>query len=173
MTDQFDTESIESEGLRAHVKKLEADAAAAKAATEKAQALERELAFERAGIPSEGAGTYFRKGYEGEMDHAAIRQAAIEAGIVQTAAPAQPQADPVAHQQMSQLVQTGEPPAPLNVDAELEKAAAEGPEAFEQKIDQLGLRGTYDDVTHAEAMPWAQAEEVGMNLPPNMVPGSS
>ena len=43
---------------------------------------EREAAFIRAGIPEDGAGKYFIKGYDGPDDPDSIRQAAIEAGII-------------------------------------------------------------------------------------------
>ena len=44
--------------------------------------LEREKAFLKAGIPEDGAGKYFIKGYDGPDDPDSIRQAAIEAGII-------------------------------------------------------------------------------------------
>ena len=45
---------------------------------------EREAAFIRAGIPEDGAGKYFIKGYDGPDDPDSIRQAAIEAGIIKS-----------------------------------------------------------------------------------------
>lgn len=51
-------------------------------------ALRKELAFVKAGIPMEDPKmSYFVKGYEGELDPSAIKQAAIEAGFI--AAPTQ------------------------------------------------------------------------------------
>lgn len=42
----------------------------------------RELEFFKAGIPDTAATRYFRKGYEGDLDVAAIRAAAAEAGFI-------------------------------------------------------------------------------------------
>lgn len=42
----------------------------------------RELEFFRAGIPDTPATRYFRRGYEGDLDVAAIRAAAAEAGFI-------------------------------------------------------------------------------------------
>lgn len=74
----------------------------------KAAAYERTLAFVRAGIDPEvqGPASYFVKGYEGDLDPAKIKEAAIAAGFMQ-AAPADPaeqeaqqrQADALAAQQ--------------------------------------------------------------------------
>lgn len=57
--------------------------------------LRRELAFAKAGIPmNDPKMNYFVKGYEGDLDPEAIREAAEEAGFLQlqAAAPQQPQA---------------------------------------------------------------------------------
>lgn len=43
----------------------------------------RELEFFKAGIPDTVATRYFRKGYDGELDVAAIRAAAAEAGFIE------------------------------------------------------------------------------------------
>lgn len=58
--------------------------------------LKRELAFTKAGIPMEDPKMgYFMKGYEGDLDPSAIKQAAIDAGFI---APPQQQQDPVVDQ---------------------------------------------------------------------------
>ncbi len=58
--------------------------------------MKRELAFTRAGIPMDDPKIgYFVKGYEGDLEPDAIKQAAVEAGFI--AAPQQP-ADPVLDQ---------------------------------------------------------------------------
>jgi tRNA(Glu) U13 pseudouridine synthase TruD len=58
--------------------------------------LRRELAFAKAGLPLDDPKmNYFIKGYDGEMDAEAIREAAEEAGFLQTqAAPQVQQAQP-------------------------------------------------------------------------------
>lgn len=43
----------------------------------------RELEFFKAGIPDTPATRYFRKGYDGDLDVAAIRAAAAEAGFIE------------------------------------------------------------------------------------------
>ena len=56
--------------------------------------LKRKVAFAEAGISTDDPKMrYFIKGYEGEMTAEAIRQAALEAGFIQTEQPQQ-QADP-------------------------------------------------------------------------------
>lgn len=62
----------------------EAEKIAKEAAEAKAQlvALQREVAFTKAGIPETGAGALLRKAYEGEITPEAIRQAAAEYQII-------------------------------------------------------------------------------------------
>ena len=62
----------------------EAEKIAKEAAEAKAQlvALQREVAFTKAGIPETGAGALLRKAYDGEVSPEAIRQAAMEYNIV-------------------------------------------------------------------------------------------
>lgn len=49
----------------------------------------RELEFFKAGIPDTPATRYFRKGYDGDLDVAAIRKAAAEAGFIEVEEDAQ------------------------------------------------------------------------------------
>lgn len=59
--------------------------------------LKRRLAFTEAGIPlNDPKMNYFVKGYEGEMSAEAIRQAALEAGFLQTQQPVEDQQATVA-----------------------------------------------------------------------------
>lgn len=62
--------------------KLRKELAEARKATAELEALRRERAFDKAGIPEEGAGKWFRKGYEGDLDPAAIKAAAAEDGLI-------------------------------------------------------------------------------------------
>lgn len=51
----------------------------------------REIEFTKAGVPDSTMANYFKKGYDGPADAESIRQAAIEAGLIQQAqAPQEP-----------------------------------------------------------------------------------
>jgi len=56
--------------------------------------LQRDTAFLKAGVPETKQSAYFIKGYDGEMNPEAIRQAAVEAGFIteQSSVPADEQA---------------------------------------------------------------------------------
>lgn len=62
---------------------------ARKAAERERDEARREAAFLRAGIDPEakGIGAYFVKGYDGDLDPAKIRAAAVEAGVLQPPPP--------------------------------------------------------------------------------------
>jgi hypothetical protein len=87
--DQQDDGTDDFKNMRAAANKapkLEKELAAAK----------RELAFVKAGVPLDDPKmAYFVKGYDGELDPQAIKDAAVEAGFM--AAPAQP-VDPAVEQ---------------------------------------------------------------------------
>ncbi|MCP4336375.1 MAG: hypothetical protein GY679_00820 [Mycoplasma sp.] len=55
-------------------------------------ALRKDAAFRDAGIPSDGAGKYFRKGYEGDLDSETIRATALADGIVSDTPDPKPEA---------------------------------------------------------------------------------
>jgi len=84
--DYFEDEST-SEGknpLRKHIRQLEQEVAELRKERAEAAAAKRELAFAKSGIPLESPiAKYFIKGYDGELDPDAIRQAALEAGLMQ------------------------------------------------------------------------------------------
>lgn len=78
----------DDEGSDEDFKNLRAKARKASKYEQENLTLKRELAFIKAGVPMEDPKMgYFVKGYEGELDPAAIRQAAVEAGFM--AAPSQ------------------------------------------------------------------------------------
>lgn len=79
--------------IREQLKKSRANARAAEEATARAATLERELAFSKAGITSEGMGEYFIKGYDGDITPEAIKDAATKAGILKTEAQNVPDAE--------------------------------------------------------------------------------
>jgi hypothetical protein len=56
-------------------KELEAALAASQAQADRAAQLEREAVFLKAGVPSDGVGTYFLKGYDGDMTVEAVKAA--------------------------------------------------------------------------------------------------
>ena len=93
--------------------------------------LKRELAFVKAGVPLDDPKmTYFVKGYDGDLDPHAIKQAAVEAGFMQ--APQQ-QADPAVQaaeqgQAAVMAASTGTEPAfdDRAIDYKMEQAYAEG-----------------------------------------------
>ena len=84
MTDEFLTEE-ETEHLdpniRAELRKSRERAKVAESAQAELEALKRDLAFTKAGIPETGVGALLRKAYDGDTDPDAIRKAAAEYGI--------------------------------------------------------------------------------------------
>jgi ribosomal protein L12E/L44/L45/RPP1/RPP2 len=81
----MDSEDEDSKVLipRKNIRQLEQAANQGKEALTKLAALEREMAFHRAGIdPADSKLKYFVKGYDGETTVEAIKAAAIEAGFV-------------------------------------------------------------------------------------------
>lgn len=69
--------------LRDRMKQLESENAELKARADEAAAAARELAFVKAGVdPNLPVAKYFMKGYDGELNADAIREAAIEAQII-------------------------------------------------------------------------------------------
>ena len=74
--------------IRKALKQSEANAKAATEARAEVESMKREIAFTKAGIPEDGVGGYFRKGYEGDISPDAIKAEAEKAGILQ-APPAQ------------------------------------------------------------------------------------
>lgn len=87
MDDSIEFDETQDTGrnpLRERMKQLESEVATWKAKAEAASASERKLAFVEAGVdPNLPVAKYFMKGYEGELTPEAIRQAAIEAQIIQ------------------------------------------------------------------------------------------
>ena len=82
-------EPAEKNPVRARMRELESEVKALREKAAEAEKLQRELAFSKAGIPMDSPmSKYFVKGYDGEMTAQAVRQAAIEAGFLQTAADA-------------------------------------------------------------------------------------
>lgn len=94
-------------GLREIIRKQEAKAREAEA---RAAAAERELAFAKAGLPTDDPRIgYFVKGYEGEVKPEAIRAAAESAGFLAPLEPANtvPAEELAQHQQAAALASGG------------------------------------------------------------------
>ena len=82
--DDFDEQDSGRNPLRDRMKQLEAENAELKARAEEASTAARELAFVKAGIdPNLPITKYFVKAYDGELTADAIREAGIEAGLLQ------------------------------------------------------------------------------------------
>ena len=69
--------------VRARMRQLEKELKAKEQALAEADAIRRENAFMKAGIPMDNPmAKYFVKGYDGNLDPEAIRQAAVEARLI-------------------------------------------------------------------------------------------
>lgn len=98
--DDFDLDDEDSNSIQA----LRRAANAAKKLKAENTRMKRELAFAKAGIPlTDPKMNYFVKGYEGELEAEAIREAAVEAGflVVEQSAP-QEQTDTQEEQAVAQ-----------------------------------------------------------------------
>lgn len=83
--DDFDLEDEDSNSIQA----LRRAANAAKKLKAENTRMKRELAFAKAGIPlTDAKMNYFVKGYDGDLDPEAIREAATEAGFLTVEQPA-------------------------------------------------------------------------------------
>ena len=86
MSDNYtddDFDSNQPEGDSGDIKSLRAAARGKKQLEQELAELKRELAFAKAGLPmNDPKMNYFIKGYDGELDAEAIRQAALDAGFL-------------------------------------------------------------------------------------------
>lgn len=64
------------------IAKLRKEAKEGAAAIRELEALKRDRAFDKAGVPEDGAGKWFRKGYDGDVDVEAIKAAAVADGLI-------------------------------------------------------------------------------------------
>lgn len=120
---------------RSHIRQLEEKAKKAGELEQRLAAMERESAFARAlGTTDHPARSYFEKGYDGELDPEAIRNAAREAGLFTSQAPP---ADSQTDQQNQ--------PSPQEMAAQARmQAAAEGAQGNRPVdfVEALGPRGS-------------------------------
>lgn len=154
MTDMY-TEDTEQETFDEDndIKGLRQAANKAKKLERELAQMQRELAFHKAGIPlNDPKMNYFIKGYEGELDAEAIRQAAIESGFLQVQ---QEQVEDTSHIEEAAMAQervmrasAGAMPEDTTEGAalsRLEAAMAEGGvEAMLDVARQYGIPTTYD-----------------------------
>lgn len=127
---------------RSQIKVLEKQAKERSEAVARAERAERQLAFAQAGIPlNDKKFTYFLKGYDGDTDADAIREAAVEAGLLEgeaeQASPEQRQ-EQQAHQRMDAATR-GQAVDELDVDAAMAGAFEQG--GSEQLQQWLAARG--------------------------------
>lgn len=90
--DEFDAqgESEHGDGEAGDIKSLRRAASGKKKLEQELAEARRQLAFAKAGIDLEDPKMrYFVKGYDGELDAGAVRQAAIEAGFIQASSESQ------------------------------------------------------------------------------------
>lgn len=101
--------------------------------------LKREKSFIKAGIPEDGAGKYFIKGYDGPDDPDSIRQAAIEAGIIKPSEQHQQQVDQALNGHAAALAAgAGQAPAPPD-DLGAKLAAARSAEEVARIMHEAGI----------------------------------
>ena len=114
---QFDETDDEApkDPVRARMRLLEKEAAELKKQVAEAEALKREMAFIKAGIPTDNPmSKYFVKGYDGEVTPEAIRQAAEEANLIAKAAEnAQAKSEADAWNRITRAQRAGETSEPV------------------------------------------------------------
>ena len=86
MTDDNEDEEREplDENIRAELKEARKMKAQLQEQKDAFATLQRESAFDKAGIPEGGMGTLFRKAYDGELNKESIVKQATEFGVLQT-----------------------------------------------------------------------------------------
>jgi hypothetical protein len=132
--DNYDSDMEESNNrnpVRARMKELEKEAAELRKKVADAETAKRELAFVKAGIdPNSPMSKYFMKGYDGELDPDAIRQAAVEAQLISPPDATPTQVEAAGWQKVAKIAagsQTAQPP----VDWNQRLAKAESPREVE------------------------------------------
>ena len=114
---QFDETDDEApkDPVRARMRLLEKETAELKKQVAEAEALKREMAFIKAGIPTDNPmSKYFVKGYDGEVTPEAIRQAAEEANLIAKAAEnAQAKTEADAWNRITRAQRAGETSEPM------------------------------------------------------------
>lgn len=119
--DNYDSDMEETNNrnpVRARMKELEKEAAELRKQVEEAATAKRELAFVKAGVdPSSPMAKYFMKGYDGDLDPDAIRQAAVEAQLISPPDATPTQVEAAGWQKVAKIAagsQTAQPPVDWN-----------------------------------------------------------
>lgn len=119
--DNYDSDMEETNTrnpVRARMKELEKEAAELRKQIAEAETAKRELAFVKAGIdPNSPMSKYFMKGYDGELDPEAIRQAAVEAQLISPPEATPTQVEAAGWQKIAKIAagsQTAQPPVDWN-----------------------------------------------------------
>ena len=123
-----DTDETPKDPVRARMKQLEKELQQSKQALAEAEAIKRENAFMKAGIPiDDPMAKYFVKGYDGEISAEAIRAAAQEANLIQKAAEdAKAKSEVDAWNRISRAQRAGETSEPVaDWNAKLNQARSE------------------------------------------------
>lgn len=127
--------------LRDRMKVLEQENAELKARADEAAAAARELAFVKAGIdPDLPVAKYFMKGYDGDIEPEAIRQAAIEAQIIRDAQAEQTKQEAAAWDRTSKIAagSSSEPEMDWVTRINQAKSATEVEQLLQQARAQSG-----------------------------------
>lgn len=130
MSDQFDDTNDEGQSDE-DFKNLRAKARKADTLERENAVLKRDMAFVKAGVPMDDPRmSYFVKGYDGDLDPTAIKQAAIDAGFMQAqTAPADPAVEAAQQGQAAMVAaSTGTEPSfdEVAIDYQMEQAYAQG-----------------------------------------------
>ena len=119
--DNYDSDMEETNSrnpVRARMKELEKETAELRKQIAEAETAKRELAFVKAGIdPNSPMSKYFMKGYEGDLDPDAIRQAAVEAQLISPPEATPTQVEAAGWQKVAKIAagsQTAQPPVDWN-----------------------------------------------------------
>lgn len=138
------------------IKELREKANRTQAAEAETSALKREMAFDRAGVPTEGPASYFRKAYDGDVTPEAIRAEAEAAGLLSPAAPEVPAHEAQEAAAISSAMAGGTPPAPTDLNEKLREAGKNGYgdiRELDQAIADLNL--TSEDFERISRHPYA------------------
>jgi len=119
--DNYDSDMEDSNSrnpVRARMKELEKETAELRKQVAEAETAKRELAFVKAGVdPSSPMAKYFMKGYDGDLDPDAIRQAAVEAQLISPPDATPTQVEAAGWQKIAKIAagsQTAQPPVDWN-----------------------------------------------------------
>ncbi|MGA1753574.1 MAG: hypothetical protein ACO395_09515 [Pontimonas sp.] len=115
---EFEDDTVDEapkDPVRARMRLLEKEAAELKKQLAEAEAVKREIAFIKAGVPMDNpVAKYFVKGYDGEVTPEAIRQAAEEANLIAKAADnAQAKSEADAWNRITKAQRAGETSEPM------------------------------------------------------------